>query len=85
MPQSCHGIPYDYYLLLLLVVLSLKSKQAWTIQLSFVQLLLDDDEQVFVEMPRGFREERKVLRLKRTLYGLKQSPRTWFTHLKSNF
>ncbi len=33
-------------------------------------------------MPRGFSEPGKVLKLKRSLYGLKQSPRNFFQHLK---
>jgi hypothetical protein len=37
---------------------------------------------VYLEMPRGFREPGKVLKLKRSLYGLKQSPRNFFLHLK---
>ena len=34
-------------------------------------------------MPRGFQEPGKVLKLKKSLYGLKQSPRNFFMHLKS--
>ena len=34
-------------------------------------------------MPRGFSQPGKVLKLKRSLYGLKQSPRNFFQHLKS--
>jgi hypothetical protein len=37
---------------------------------------------VYIEMPRGFKEEGKVLKLKKSLYGLKQSPRNFFLHLK---
>ena len=37
---------------------------------------------VYVEMPRGFSEPGKVLKLKRSLYGLKQSPRNFFQFLK---
>jgi hypothetical protein len=37
---------------------------------------------VYLEMTRGFREPGKVLKLKRSLYGLKQSPRNFFLHLK---
>jgi hypothetical protein len=33
-------------------------------------------------MPRGFRDEKKVLRLTKSLYGLKQAPRNFFLHLK---
>jgi hypothetical protein len=38
---------------------------------------------VYIEMPRGFKEEGKVLKLRKSLYGLKQSPRNFFLHLKS--
>ena len=33
-------------------------------------------------MPRGYKQASKVLKLKRSLYGLRQSPRNWFAHLK---
>jgi hypothetical protein len=33
-------------------------------------------------MPRGFGEDGKVLKLKKSLYGLKKSPRNFFLHLK---
>ena len=36
----------------------------------------------FAEMPRGFAEPGKVLRLMRNLYGKKSAPRLWFQHLK---
>jgi hypothetical protein len=38
---------------------------------------------VYIEMPQGFSQPGKVLKLKRSLYGLKQSPRNFFLHLKS--
>jgi Reverse transcriptase (RNA-dependent DNA polymerase) len=41
----------------------------------------DLKEEVFMEIPPGFANEQlrdKVCRLKRSLYGLKQSPRAWF-------
>jgi hypothetical protein len=34
-------------------------------------------------MPRGFNEHGKVLKLKKSLYGLKQYPRNFFLHLKA--
>ena len=37
---------------------------------------------VYLEMPRGFRENGKVLKLKRSLYGLRQSPRNFFLFIK---
>ena len=46
---------------------------------------MSDKEQqrqgVFVEMPRGFSQPGKVLKLKKSLYGLKQSPRNFFLHI----
>jgi hypothetical protein len=37
----------------------------------------------FAEMPRGFAEPGKVLRLRKNLYGKKSAPRLWFNHLKA--
>jgi hypothetical protein len=37
---------------------------------------------VYLEMPRGFQTPGHVLRLKKSLYGQKQSPRNFFIHLK---
>jgi hypothetical protein len=47
---------------------------------AFVHATLD--EAVYCEMPQGFRQPNKVLRLKRSLYGLKQSPLNFFKRLK---
>jgi hypothetical protein len=37
---------------------------------------------VYIQMPRGFAKQGYVLKLKKSLYGLKQSPRNFFLHLK---
>jgi Reverse transcriptase (RNA-dependent DNA polymerase) len=52
-------------------------------QLDVKNVFLHGDlkEEVFMEIPLGFANEQfrdKVCRLKRSLYGLKQSPRAWF-------
>ena len=39
---------------------------------------------VHMEMPRGFTQKGKVLKLKKSVCGLHQSPRNFFLHLKSN-
>lgn len=45
----------------------------------------DVDEEIFVKPPDGFPEEtpQDVLRLRGSLYGLKQSPRQWYKKLKT--
>ena len=48
---------------------------------AFIHAPIGDDE-VFVDMPRGFAKAGMVLRLKKSIYGLKQSPRNFFLHLK---
>jgi hypothetical protein len=40
---------------------------------------------VYLEMPQGFKHQGRVLRLKKSLYGPRQSPRKWFHHLKEKF
>jgi hypothetical protein len=35
-------------------------------------------EIIFMEMPEGYKEPGMVLKLKKSLYGLKQSPRNWY-------
>jgi len=45
----------------------------------------DLQEEVYMEVPPGFATDQtkgKVLRLKKSLYGLKQSPRAWFDRLR---
>ena len=37
---------------------------------------------VYVEMPRGFAKPGHILKLKKCLYGLRQSPRNFFKLLK---
>ena len=39
------------------------------------------DEEIYMDQPKGFQvagQERKVCRLQRSIYGLKQSPRQWY-------
>ncbi|KAI0992679.1 hypothetical protein K3495_g15506, partial [Podosphaera aphanis] len=39
------------------------------------------DEEIYMELPEGYRQENHVARLKRCIYGLKQSPREWYFRL----
>ena len=59
------------------ILLNLKSKQG-DVTAAFLHADLDEKEKVYVRMPQGFRKDEKVLKLKKTLYGLKQSPRTFW-------
>ena len=67
-------------MLILEVLLELKSKQG-DVTAAFLHAKLEDNERVYVEMPRGFRKEGKVLSLKSTLYGLRQSPRAFWKYM----
>ena len=52
---------------------------------AFVQALLSEsDGDIYVTMPRGFATPGAVYKLKRSLYGMRQSPRNFFLHLKKN-
>ena len=66
------------------VLLSITTKMDWALQQLYVKnafLHGDLEEEVFMELPPGFENrlgKGKVCRLKKSLYGLKQSPRAWF-------
>jgi hypothetical protein len=67
-------------MLILEVLLDLTSKQG-DVTAAFLHGELGDNEKVYVEMPLGFRQKGKVLKLKKTLYGLRQSPRAFWKYL----
>ena len=63
------------------LLLGLKSKQG-NVVCAFLHGELEPGKNVHVEMPLGFTQyskdgTRKVLKLKKTLYGLRQSPRAF--------
>jgi hypothetical protein len=68
------------FLLMMSILLGLSTKQVDHVA-AFFQA--DIDTTVFVEMPRGFAQDKKVLKLKKSLYGLKQSPRNHFKNLSA--
>jgi hypothetical protein len=68
-------------LLILSVLLGLSTRQV-DYTAAFVQAPIK--EKVYVDMPRGFADAGKCLKLNRSLYGLKQSPKTFFEFLKGN-
>ena len=72
-------------MLILECLIDLNSKQGGP-TCAFLHTKLPEDEIVHVTMPRGFTKfyrkgQLKVLRLKRCLYGLKQSPREFWKYL----
>jgi hypothetical protein len=67
-------------MLILEFLLKLKSKQG-DITAAFVHANVEEGENIYVEMPRGFKQKGKVLKLKKTLYGLRQSPRAFWLYL----
>ncbi|KAJ9541315.1 hypothetical protein OSB04_027821 [Centaurea solstitialis] len=66
------------------VLMSLAANENWPLyQLDVKNAFLNGnlEEEVFMDIPSGFQNEKNkglVCRLKRSLYGLKQSPRAWF-------
>jgi hypothetical protein len=66
------------------IMLDLKTAQA-DITAAFVHAELPPEEIVHIHQPRGFTVHSRdyVYRLKRSLYGLKQSPRHFFNYLSS--
>ena len=65
------------------ILLGLKSKQG-DVTCAFLHADLEPGENVYVDMPLGFAQyskdgTKKCLKLKKTLYGLRQSPRAFCT------
>ena len=67
-------------LLILSIVLGLETKQVdYTAAFTHAPI---GDKEVYCEMPRGFSKPGYVLKLKKSLYGLKQSPINFFNFIK---
>jgi len=70
-------------------ILALAALEKWTVESLDVKtafLYGNLDEEIYMEQPDGFRskgkgQERKVLRLRKAIYGLKQAARAWWTEL----
>ena len=52
--------------------------------LAFVQAPIENDK-TCLKLPRRYKQEAKVLRLKRNVYGLRQAPLNFFNHLSHEF
>jgi hypothetical protein len=66
-------------ILVMTIIMGLENKQI-DYTAAFVQAPIDTD--VYIEMPRMFSTEGKVWKLRKSIYGLKQSPRNYFLHMK---
>jgi hypothetical protein len=63
-------------------VILLATEKGWCVhQMDVKTAFLNEvvEEEVYVEQPEGF--ETHVCRLRRTLYGLKQGPRAWYSRI----
>ena len=72
-------------MLILECMLGLVSKQG-DITCAFLHAQLEPNERIYVEMPRGFKQydskgRPKILKLRRFLYGLRQSPRAFWVYM----
>ena len=65
--------------LILMIVLGLENRQI-DYTAAFMQAPIEHD--VFIEMPKLYSSPGKVWKLKRSIYGLKDSPRNYFLHTK---
>ena len=73
------------------MLLSLAALRGWEVfQLDVKSAFLHGElkEVVYIEQPEGYirkGEEQKVYQLKKTLYGMKQAPRAWYSRLEDYF
>jgi hypothetical protein len=66
-------------ILVMTIIMGLENQQI-DYTAAFVQAPIDTD--VYMEMPRMFSASGKVWKLHKSIYGLKQSPRNYFLHMK---
>jgi hypothetical protein len=71
-----------------LALAAAEDMEVHTMDVSSAFLNGDLDEEIYMAQPEGFAapgQEHLVCRLKKSLYGLKQSPRQWYQKLHSTF
>lgn len=69
------------------IILKLAAMKNWIVhQMDVSNTFLhgDLDEEIYIKLPQGFTcsDPTKVLRLKKSLYGLRQAPRCWYSKLE---
>ncbi|RMZ75240.1 hypothetical protein DV736_g6710, partial [Chaetothyriales sp. CBS 134916] len=52
--------------------------EQWDVVGAFLNSDIPDGDEIYVGFPEGFKKQGLVLRLRRGLYGLRQSPKLWF-------
>ena len=73
------------------MIVALAACRGWNIfQLDVKSTFLHGElsEDVYIEQPKGYMKkgkEHKVYKLHKALYGLRQAPRAWFSHIESHF
>ena len=67
-------------MLILEVLLDLKSKQG-DVTAAFLHAPIEEGADVYLKMPRGFEKKGKCLKLRRSLYGLRSSPRAFWKYM----
>ena len=67
-------------MIVLSLMLVLTAAQA-DITAAFLHSSLEEGEEIYAEMPQGFRQEGKVYKLRRSQYGMRQIPRSFFKYL----
>lgn len=73
-------VRFDSLRILLAIAASKKWKtRQLDIKTAFLYGVLNED--IYMELPEGYRQGDHVAKLKRCIYGLKQSPREWFFRL----
>ena len=68
------------------LLLSLAFRMGWEIhQMDVITAFLNGilEEEVYMELPEGYEKAGWIVQLLRSLYGLKQSPRRWYSELNS--
>jgi hypothetical protein len=53
------------------------------VESAFLQSLLRDGVEIYIEIPEGMQTTAKYLKLRKSLYGLKQAPREWYITLRT--
>src|SRR5579871_5854511 len=62
---------------LLLAIAVIEDLEIYQMDVSSAFLLVDLEEEIYMDQPEGYEKGNLVCRLQKSLYGLKQSPRVW--------